>query len=555
MSEHREFLQRTSLCGASALALTIGLGAAASAQTLGPLIQLTSTSIFNSCTADHPKLQPGTLYKNTEVEPNLAINPADTSNFLFGVQQDRWNNGGSRGLRGGYSLDTGATFAVTSTPGVTECQGGPWPRSSDPWVTFSPDGTAYMSALVVKESANPNNLATASGQLVSRSADGGKSWGTPITLISDFNPNVLDDKNSMTADPNNSQYVYTVWDRLTQYVSGSGVADEGSGGSMNAIMQGGGDGTDIAHRMLDHARAVAAGTATAASNSPLLVTGPTYFSRTTNGGASWELPKIIWNPGANSQTIANQIVPLKPDRIADFFTELQDNTAGQPTRIGQVRSSDHGATWSSPDYAEEQVSNKAMTPNLLKPIRSADVLFSVASDVAHNLVYLVWEDSRFSGSDEVAFAVSPDGGFQWTAPVRVNQTPRSTTNPYLQQGLIPTVAFTDNGTVVITYYDFRNDRPGASADLADFWAVSCNLRTSPDACQSNSDWSNEQRLTDNSFNFDNAPLTSSGVFLGDYMSMKTIGQTVYTVFGQATGPNLTNIYLRSLTIPGPIASR
>ncbi len=121
--------------------------------------------------------------------------------------------------------------------------------------------------------------------------------------------------------------------------------------------------------------------------------------------------------------------------------------------------------------------------------------------------------------------------------------------------MIPTVAVAADGTVVVTYYDFRNDRPGASTDATDFWAVICNPLTSADNCQGNSDRSNEVRMTNHSFDWNQAPLTTSGVFLGDYMSMKSVGQTIYTVFGQAVGPSLTNIYLRSLTLPTAVASK
>lgn len=540
------------MVGASATALALGSVPIASSQTLGPLERVTSGSIFSHCTADNVGGQPGTNFPGSTVEPNLAINPANSMNMIFGVQQDRWNNGGSRGQRGGYSNDGGATFLPTTTTGVTECQGGPWPRSSDPWVAFSSDGaTAYFSALVVQESANPHYLAAASGQVVNVSRNHGLTWERPSTLIADFDHNSLDDKNSVTADAKDPKIAYVVWDRLTQFVGGYGVADEGSGGDGNDAgnaVAGGGDGTDIAHRIMDHARAVAAGKAK--PHSRTLVIGPTYFSRTTNSGTSWTLPSIIWNPGFNSQTIANQIVNLPNGRIGDFFTELQDNTNGQPGRIGVVTSGDHGTVWSTPDYAQSIVNEKAYTPNLQKPIRSADVLFSVASDNTHGLVYLVWEDQRFTGDNEVAFAWSPDSGFEWTAPVRINQTPRSKAGPYFQQALIPTVAVTADGTVVVTYYDFRNDKPGAKTDRTDFWAVSCNPLTSSDNCLSNGDWGQEVRMTNTSFDWDIAPLTTSGVFLGDYMSMKTVGQTVYTIFGQAVATNRTDMFLRSLTFPG-----
>ena len=538
--------------------LMVSAGTTAWSQTLGPLERVTSKSIFAGCSADHQASQPGTLFQGSEVEPNLAINPVNTSNLLFGVQQDRWSNGGARGLRGGVSTDGGATFTVSNTPDVTQCQGGPWPRSSDPWVSFSANGsTAYLSALVVEESANPANLAAASGQLVSVSKDGGVTWGAPTTLINDIDPNVLDDKNSVTADPTDPDYAYVVWDRLTQFVSGYGVADEGSGGAAgNAATPNaaaGGDGTDVAHRILSHARAVAGGKP--APKSPTLVIGPTYLSRTANAGRTWSLPKIIWDPGSNSQTIGNQIVGLPNGLIGDFFVELQDNTAGQPSRIGMVRSANHGSTWSAPDYAQSVVNEQATTPNLLEPIRSADVLFSVAVDKIHKLVYLVWEDSRFTGDNEVAFAWSPDNGFEWTAPVRINQTPRNSVSPYFQQGLIPSVGVAADGTVVVTYYDFRNDKPGAKTDNADVWAISCDILHSPDFCLSNGDWTDEQRLSNHSFNFDDAPLTTSGRFVGDYTSIKSLDQTIYAIFCQVVAIGRTDTFLRSITFPQKVASK
>ena len=42
-------------------------------------------------------------------------------------------------------------------------------------------------------------------------------------LIRDTNARLFNDKNSMTADPNNSNFVYAVWDRLNQSL---GVVDQ-----------------------------------------------------------------------------------------------------------------------------------------------------------------------------------------------------------------------------------------------------------------------------------------------------------------------------------------
>ena len=106
-----------------------------------------------------------------------------------------------------------------------------------------------------------------------------------------------------------------------------------------------------------------------------------------------------------------------------------------------------------------------------------------------------------------------------------------------------------DGTVVVTYYDFRNDKPKAMTDAADFWAITCNTVRSKDNCLSNADWTTERRLTDRSFDFDLAPLTSSGRFVGDYTSIKSVGQKMYTIFGQAVSQDRTDIFLRTLDIP------
>ena len=460
--------------GVSGLALGCALGGTAGAQTptVGPVIAVSMGSIFANCTADHVSAQPGINYPGSSIEPNLAINPASPGNFLVGVQQDRWSNGGARGLRGNYSFDGGKTFHPTSTPNVTACQNGPWPRASDPWVTFSPDGTAYFSELVTEELSNPN-LFGHNGQTVSQSTDGGMNWHAPTTLIDTpaqpdaTKPQALNDKNSVTADPTDSKYVYVVWDKLTSFTPGYGVNDESGGGDSGHPDAGSASSAaPVSHDVLSitrrlRQRALAGtpfgiarsaldrlATADAAAAFPTYVTGPTYFSRTANHGYSWEPPKIIYDPGSNFQTIANQIVAVTGGDILDFFTQ-QNDLSGADT-IGWVRSSDHGQTWGPGYQALTLVNVPAVTPNKQEPIRSADILFSVAVDRVHNNIYLTWQDSRYSGQNEAVFAASTDGGYSWSTPVRVSQTPRNPLHPVFQQSLIPTVTAAADGTVVIT---------------------------------------------------------------------------------------------------------
>src|SRR6266496_6545706 len=92
--------------------------------------------------------QPGTNYLNAEVEPWVSINPKNPSNIIGVWQQDRWSNGGARGLVAGYSLNGGKSWKETPLPFSSCAPGGlPYQRASDPWVSFGPDGTAYTVSI------------------------------------------------------------------------------------------------------------------------------------------------------------------------------------------------------------------------------------------------------------------------------------------------------------------------------------------------------------------------------------------------------------------------
>jgi hypothetical protein len=241
----------------------------------------------------------GFLYTGSEVEPFVAINPRDPNNLIGVWQQDRWSNGGAAALATGVSRDGGQTWARNTVPfsrctGGNAGNGGDYARASDPWVTISPDGTAYQIALALNGASFTANSSNA--VLVSRSADGGSTWTNPVTLIQD-GVAFFNDKESITADSTDSRFVYAIWDRLVQNNGG----------------------------------------------------GPTWLARTVNGGQSWNPPVPIYDPGMNSQTINNQIVVLPNGTLVNFFTQLDnDGTNVTAARLSVIRSADKGVTWSAP---------------------------------------------------------------------------------------------------------------------------------------------------------------------------------------------------------------
>src|SRR5206468_9963637 len=99
--------------------LATGPAAAGPLTVSSPPVLASGPSPFATCTVGGP----GTLYTNAEVEPFVAVNPANPDNVIGVFQQDRWSNGGAHGLVTEASLDGGATW-TTSIPHFSTCAGG-----------------------------------------------------------------------------------------------------------------------------------------------------------------------------------------------------------------------------------------------------------------------------------------------------------------------------------------------------------------------------------------------------------------------------------------------
>src|SRR6266571_1816160 len=280
--------------------------AAASTYTQGPLVLASGPSPFAACTVGGP----GTNYPNSEVEPFVAVNPANRNNIIGVFQQDRWNNGGAHGIIAAVTHDGGQTWTETwphfsTCAGGTAANGGNYDRSSDPWVTFAPNGDAYFISLPASA-----DLLT-SAVLVSKSTDGGDTWSEPTTLISERSAFHFNDKESITADPKNASNVYAVWDR-------SRFPSERA--NFNALRS-------AAFR------------------------GAAMFSRTTDGGATWSAPRNIMPTNANLFTIGNQVAVLPDGSLVDD--------------VAFSKSTDGGRTWSTPIKVNQTpVPVAAFTPSV-----------------------------------------------------------------------------------------------------------------------------------------------------------------------------------------------
>jgi len=264
---------------------------------------------------------------------------------------------------------------------------------------------------------------------------------------------------------------------------------------------------------------------------------PIWFSRTTDGGLTWEPARNIYDRSEFTGTIGSQIVVAKNGDLIDFFDEFFINKNAGKMRgewMSLIRSTDKGVTWSRRSTVIAPSGEiGAFDPDTLRPIRGEGGLPEVAIDRASGALYVVWQDASFSGVDEIALSMSTDG-LTWSPPIKINQTPRSSVAGN-RRAFVAGVHVAADGRIAATYYDFRNNdaSPGVPTD---YWIVHCHT-----ACSKPTSWTSESRLA-GSFDIEQAPAARGpfGYFLGEYEGLTSIGNTFMPVFVAVNNGNPTN---------------
>jgi hypothetical protein len=470
----------------AALALSTAVSASAAAEPVQPLVRVSGTSPFAGCQV--PRLG-GELYREAEVEPHIAADPARPKNLVGVWQQDRFSNGGALGLVAGYSANAGRTWGEVPLP-FSRCapEGLPYDRASDPVVSIGPDGRAYTVAL----SFTPNNLApnfTAADAIASAtSVDGGRSWQRVRVLDQDTNGDVQGslDKEWVVADPTHPGLAYATWDHFTPNPDGSFHV-------------------------------------------------PARFARTTDGGQTWSTPLTIAGlPTDQAATIDTPVVDPLTGAVYVFFNW---STPGNPDWFAFVKSTNQGRTWTSPLRIAEVGTATVTDPKTGAYLRTGDSLFSVAIDPGTGRLYLAWQGAALSSGlyDESLLVTSADGGRSWTSPTVVSAR-------YGGPAFLPTITVSSAGQVGLTWYDFRHDDPATPLLTTDVW-----FRT---VSATGTHLSDEQHLS-GPFNFREAP-DAGGRFVGDYQGMTSIGSRFLPFFATTNcliscPSNRTDIFSTAVT--------
>jgi hypothetical protein len=190
-----------------------------SALTLSLLFTLSSTILaFANVALTRLSTDP---YKNSTSQHATEVEP-DTYSFgstiVSAFQVGRFNNGGASNIGFATSSNGGSTWTHGFLPGTTTfaTPPGTFDRVSDPSVAYDAAHKVWLISYLGLVGANPNVAPTAPAVLVSRSTDGGLTWGnTPVKVNSSGGTN-NQDKNwtvcDVTATSPHYGNCYTEWD-------------------------------------------------------------------------------------------------------------------------------------------------------------------------------------------------------------------------------------------------------------------------------------------------------------------------------------------------------
>ncbi|MDP9270611.1 MAG: glycoside hydrolase [Chloroflexota bacterium] len=445
-------LRRFSSIGAALLLLVV-VAQPVAATTIGPVVNASND-----------------LYTNNEI--TIAHSPANPLNVITGWND--WNRNEGCGVS--RSLDGGQTWSTNSfIPGITPWnnEGNTYPGNGiydfagDPAVTFAADGTAYFACYGYKY----GNAAAPMGGValfVSKSTDGGLTWGRPTKLATFTHPG-----------------------------NGSGV-NKGSNGNFP-----------------DH-DAIAADTWVA---SPYY--GSVYIAQAQFHGNN-KAPITLWysrdgvhwssmvtvSSGAN---FANQdAIPfVGPDGSVYVSFDSSQGTRGA-TSIRVAKSTNGGASFGPSNHVADMID--PVNRDLANSDYRAGSYPAPGIDAAGRIT-IAWNDRRSGASNMWYTRAWGSDLTTWTAPTQLK--------PSAGEQFFPWVHSAPNGRVDIVYYDRTRD----PNDVLNYVTYSRLDPTSGLAVTAASygDWSPAFNG-----NIDGGQLTTAcNPFIGDYIGVSSDNTHVY----------------------------
>ncbi|MHB1816462.1 MAG: sialidase family protein [Streptosporangiaceae bacterium] len=330
---------------------------------------------------------------------------------------------GCQGIGFARSADRGATFSEPiSLPGASGSNVNAW----DPAISVAPDGTVYASFMIAK-----------GGQyypVVDASFDHGQTFSQSSSLVPP-DPKNWGDRDFIAVGPDGT--VYVTWDygpnrTSITYICASNGSCSFTTGDLNVVLQKSTDGGKTWSAMSD----ISPGFPNSGADSAPLVVAPdgtidvlyqgyqitnpptdnlgtaySYFTSSTDGGATWSAPVTV---GAHAGTMDGQEWWIDGDIARDAAGNLYatwdtqgTNPDGSANDIGWLSDSVNGGrTWSAPIQTAADTLN---VPHITE-----------VTGGGNGIAYVGWlSDSNPSGYAEYLRAFSITSGWL-SAPVRVS---------------------------------------------------------------------------------------------------------------------------------------
>jgi hypothetical protein len=391
------------------------------------------TSLCTSSTAFESNVQANcdsTVLPHNETA--ITVDPTNPAH-LVGSTNDtelppNGASGSAKSALGYYtSFDGGATWLNGQVPS------GSFAQTSDPSIVFDTSGRVYAGAVAFD--LGRGGLALGGAIQVSRSTDGGRTFAKPSVVERSTDATIFEDKPYLAADDNTGSpfagSVYATWTRFH-------FADK---------------------------------------KETQFLESPIFFAASRDGGKTWSTPKEISGVNPAVCTFSGTSLPNDGSCREDQFSSPVVGPDGtifvafendQAVNDGQfrnqylvVKSTDGGATWSTPVRASDVLSDGASDypfnvqgrqtlSNSQFRVNSAG---NLAIDPSSGTLFVTWSDNRngtaSSTNTDVFVASSTNGGVTWSAPVAVSSAANDQFYPW--------AAVAPDGTLEVVFFDRSYD--------------------------------------------------------------------------------------------------
>ncbi|MDP9182134.1 MAG: glycoside hydrolase [Actinomycetota bacterium] len=346
--------------------------------------------------------------KDTAVEPRIAIDPRDPRRMATAWMQDFAGS-----VVVASTVDGGRSWRRSVPPRVSSCTGSDG-AAFDPGLAYDSRGSLYLSMMshlvLMPGRTQPENDVS-----VSRSDDGGRSWGDPVVVVS-RDPLALNDYPTITAAVDEPGHVAVSWTRVSEPLGNNSLGQ--------------------------------------------------FVSTSRDGGRTFSPPVRAYDAGRPFFQLLG-ILTAAPRRALSLVLTVYDSGNSlpayveAPSRVVEVRSFDSGRTWSAPATVRDYVpAGSSADPSSGEQVRDGTLSVAAGRDGSVTAAWLTGDAA--GGPNRLAMARRTGGSARWSA-LAAPAVPPGT------QVLLPTVAANARNDLGLVWYDTRQDVPGDDAFTATAW--------------------------------------------------------------------------------------